>query len=211
MMATTLDPVSRTPLRFSARRAIFNAIWNTDYDERQFHSLADKLHCYFLYYEDQCSQSRIAIKSHGDVLEVIGYLKDGRESLKTIKQKMCSSISLTGGGKDMDGLIILAARLWLMMYIGDMGHSLTVGSTQIVWREETLDDLIGTVFSGQHEIESTVKLEKIFNACNLEKIAGIRVSWTNNLADHLLMKDDDSRVMIFYHAAFLELHRDSAQ
>ncbi|KAL9122716.1 MAG: hypothetical protein Q9187_000735 [Circinaria calcarea] len=195
-MASLLDPVSRTPLQPSARRSIFNAVWNTDHDEKHFANLADKVQSYFRYYEDQCSQSRITVKSHQDILEVIRCLKDGRENLESIKQKLCPSINPAGDGKDVDAFIALAARLWLMMYIGDIGHSLTPGSTQIMWREETLDDLIGGVFSGRHEIESTVKLEKIFNACNLERVAGIRVSWTNNLADHLLMKDDDTRNII---------------
>ena len=49
-----------------------------------------------------------------------------------------------------------------------------------------------------------VKLEKIFNAGNLGRIAGIEIEWTNNLADHLRVVDEDKKVAIFYHASFLE-------
>jgi len=52
-----------------------------------------------------------------------------------------------------------------------------------------------------------VKLEKIFNAMNLEHIAGIEVRWTSNLADHLRMRDDDKAVEIFHYATFLRLHQ----
>jgi hypothetical protein len=32
--------------------------------------------------------------------------------------------------------------------------------------------------------------------------------WTSNLADHLLMRDDDTKVILFHHACFLRKHRD---
>jgi hypothetical protein len=49
-----------------------------------------------------------------------------------------------------------------------------------------------------------VKLEKIFIARNLGRIAGIEIQFTNNLADHLrLMNEDDKKVTIFHNASFL--------
>jgi hypothetical protein len=52
-----------------------------------------------------------------------------------------------------------------------------------------------------------IKLEKQFNALNLQRIGGIRISWTDNLADHLRMMDDDKTVAVFYHASFLEYQK----
>jgi hypothetical protein len=52
-----------------------------------------------------------------------------------------------------------------------------------------------------------IKLEKQFNALNLQRIAGIRISWTDNLADHLRMMDGDKTVAVFYHASFLEYQK----
>jgi len=49
-----------------------------------------------------------------------------------------------------------------------------------------------------------VKLEKIFNARNLGRIAGIEIEWTKNLADHLRLIDEDRKVAIFHHATYLE-------
>lgn len=49
----------------------------------------------------------------------------------------------------------------------------------------------------------TTKLENNFTAINL-KLAGLEVVWTDNLIDHLRMSDDDTKVHIFHHAAFLE-------
>ncbi|KAL8669840.1 MAG: hypothetical protein Q9168_005592 [Polycauliona sp. 1 TL-2023] len=51
----------------------------------------------------------------------------------------------------------------------------------------------------------TVKLPQSFTASNLEKVGGIRVLWTNNLADHLLLRDDDTKIMLFHHVSALRL------
>ena len=48
-----------------------------------------------------------------------------------------------------------------------------------------------------------VKLERLFNARTIERIAGIKITWTSNLADHLRLLDDDTGVVIF-HNAFLK-------
>lgn len=50
----------------------------------------------------------------------------------------------------------------------------------------------------------SVKLEKLFNAYNLSRIAGIEIVWTSNLSDHLRRQEDDTRVAVFHHAFFLE-------
>ena len=43
----------------------------------------------------------------------------------------------------------------------------------------------------------------IYSVC----IAGIQITWTSNLADHLQMRDDDTRVANFNYASFLEYQR----
>ncbi|KAH6675929.1 hypothetical protein B0J14DRAFT_477619, partial [Halenospora varia] len=56
--------------------------------------------------------------------------------------------------------------------------------------------------------KEAVKLERIFNATNLEQIAGIEVRWTSNFADHLRMRGDDKAVGIFRYATFLKLQQN---
>ncbi|KAK4461478.1 hypothetical protein QBC42DRAFT_270086 [Cladorrhinum samala] len=60
-------------------------------------------------------------------------------------------------------------------------------------------------------VTETVKLEKIFKASNLCRIAGLRIVWTDNLADHLRLSDDDTRVHIFHHASFLQAQSPDTQ
>jgi hypothetical protein len=45
-----------------------------------------------------------------------------------------------------------------------------------------------------------VKLERLFTARNIERVADIQVIWTSNLADHLQLEDDDTKVRLFSHA-----------
>ncbi|KAL8840478.1 MAG: hypothetical protein Q9176_003804 [Flavoplaca citrina] len=71
-------------------------------------------------------------------------------------------------------------------------------------RNECQPNLINTVFPPPSFLDM-VKLPQSFTASNLEKIGGIRVIWTNNLADHLLLRDDDTKVMLFHHVSALHL------
>ena len=62
-------------------------------------------------------------------------------------------------------------------------------------------------FSPHVAIQERVKLERGFNARNLERIGGLRIIWSSNIADHLRLTVDDTRITIFHHASFLECHR----
>lgn len=205
-MADRSDPFSRTPISLDVKRAIFNTVCDTNHDLEFFANWADLLQHYFHYYEDQYLHCDAKIKTHRNVLEVVNLIQRNK-TVENIKQE----VSFSADDQENHKIIALAARLWLMMDIGDIGQCFVPGSTPIKWRDGTLKERIGIVFSAKCELNSSVKLEKLFTACNIERIGGIRISWTSNLADHLLMKDDDTRVCIFHHATFLELHRQSAQ
>jgi hypothetical protein len=50
-----------------------------------------------------------------------------------------------------------------------------------------------------------VRLPKTFDAWAIERIGGISIQFTDNLADHLLLVNDDTTLLVFHHVAFLEL------
>jgi hypothetical protein len=90
-----------------------------------------------------------------------------------------------------------------------MGRSITLsGETKLNWSDGTIKDLVNKEFVPQNRMKESVKLEKIFNAMNLEQIAGVDIRWTSNLADHLRMRDDDNAVEMFHYATFLKLHQN---
>jgi len=90
-----------------------------------------------------------------------------------------------------------------MINIGDFQKILMPGRP-ISWSQGSLQNLITSIFCEKNVLKERVKLEKLFNAHNLSRIAGIQIVWTSNLADHLRMQDDDTRVAVFHHVFFLE-------
>ena len=108
-------------------------------------------------------------------------------------------------------LVELAAGLWLMLsiskYPGDISYD-----EPIIWEDDgslVPLGLIDKTFSNQYNSTDLVKLPQSFTAAHLEQIAGIKVIWTSNLADHLLLKDDDTKLMLFHQVSILQLHQKS--
>ena len=64
-------------------------------------------------------------------------------------------------------------------------------------------------FSSRYNSTDLVKIPQSFTAAHLEQIAGIKVIWTSNLAGHLLLKDDDTKLMLFHQVSILQIHKKS--
>lgn len=77
------------------------------------------------------------------------------------------------------------------------------------WRGGSIRTFLYAEFPASRRLtREHVKLERLFQAYNLERIAGIKIRWTNNLADHLRMiGDDDEEVAIFGCASYLDAVR----
>ena len=103
-------------------------------------------------------------------------------------------------------LVDVAVHLWLMLSIGRFPGDISYDEP-ILWDlGESQDALLKRHFSSKHQSDDFVKLPQTFTAAHLEQIAGIEVVWTNNLADHLLLKDDDTKLMLFHQVSILQLH-----
>ena len=103
----------------------------------------------------------------------------------------------------------LAARVWLMLAIGRFQQSLSP-SQGIIWTDDgKLGDVLSARFSPRNDLRDQIKLPMAFTAENLERIAGIRIAWTSDLAEHLALREDDTKVVLFHQASILELHKKS--
>ncbi len=91
-----------------------------------------------------------------------------------------------------------------MLKIGVLKHQ-AVPRRCLTCRGGSLSDFIETRFN-QPQVLSyhQVKLPKNFNAWSINVIGGLQIDFTDNLGDHLLLVDDDTRVLVFHHASFLE-------
>ncbi|OJJ37968.1 hypothetical protein ASPWEDRAFT_472858 [Aspergillus wentii DTO 134E9] len=84
------------------------------------------------------------------------------------------------------------------------------GNECMSWTDGTIETAIHQYFSHPPKLDDTsITLEKSFTAYNLESFTGIAIHWTDNIADHLRLVEDDKKVVIFHHVTFLECQRTS--
>lgn len=87
----------------------------------------------------------------------------------------------------------------------------TDGPNTIRWDTGTLRDFTtaycGPAGSGVKLQPDKLQIGRIFTALNLNKIGGMRIEWTRNLADHLRLIDDDKTVSVFDCVAYLRFQR----
>jgi hypothetical protein len=83
--------------------------------------------------------------------------------------------------------------------------AMVLGQVSRNWMSGSLRDLTNSTFPSTKELSGYTKLERLFTNRNIEPVADIQVIWTSNLANHLQLEDDDTKVRLFSHTLFLEL------
>lgn len=103
----------------------------------------------------------------------------------------------------------LAGRLLSMTNIGSMQDE--VNSRRLVEWDcgSTLRQCLSAHFDRQHEMQwERTRLLKSFNPWGISVVAVITIRFTDNLANHLLLVEDDTMLLVFHHATFLEHQTD---
>ncbi|KAK0736766.1 hypothetical protein B0T21DRAFT_384183 [Apiosordaria backusii] len=208
------------------KRALLNAFWPQDLqaaESFQTPITTSNLDSYFTTYVNQCNAylsqrgSLVITRTHQDIVDIIFDFKNdlNREQvhanlLKSISSDVSDSPEIQCKIEaNSSRAIDLAVRNFLMMRIGKVPHSITSG-TPLEWTHGTLRQFVTNHFNVPQELSYTgIKLPRTFNAHSLERIGGVKIKWTDNLADHLRMLDDDERVAVFAHPSFLMLHSTS--
>lgn len=128
-------------------------------------------------------------------------------SKETIKARLSSKLAdpkPVNEDELPESSIDLTARLVYMMDIGALRYGFS-GRIGLLWRQGSLKDFVHDHFNVPVMLDHDVKLEKMFNARNLGRTAGIQIVWTDNLADHLrVIYEGEKTVAIFHHASFLK-------
>jgi hypothetical protein len=170
----------------------------------EFHSL------FFPYYDQQCTLigrhakgMYASVETYHDIIKIAQLLK--LDLCKDEVKQLASDFLREADDNQHNNSINLAARLLCMIKFGYVPHYCGLGR-HLDWSDGSLKNFVQSYFSQPpsrgHE---RIKLEKSFNAVNLNKIAGIEIWWTDNLADHLRMTNDDKAVWVFYYTSFLKL------
>jgi hypothetical protein len=211
-MASLESHFQSSPVYARTQSEIIEQFWGPNAFPKQLHngeaSSELNLYLYFNYYTDQCGLAmhdggrHISARTHQSIIDIVQHLKEPltREALRQLLPMPMPP----NEAEKRDGSIDLAASLLLMIDFGSLQYGFS-GRKQLVWDRSSLKEFVHDHFSISLTLgHGRVKLEKMFNARNLGQIAGIEIVWTNNLADHLRMIDEDKKLYIFHHASFLE-------
>jgi hypothetical protein len=216
--------VRSSHLAVTTKCAIFNAIWGSKYKPQALIDDVSLGASYLRYYEEQCSHAlhskslNILIATHADVSDVIQKLKDPIKTREQIVNLLRAQLpdpdARESEDEVLEEIVNLAVRLWLMIDVGKLQLSSVPGQKPLLWEEGTLKGFIEEYFGSPTGSSPTrivrVKLDRLFTARNLERIAGLQIVWTDNLSDHLRLTMDDTQIAIYHHATFLVHHKDNA-
>ncbi|KUJ20174.1 uncharacterized protein LY89DRAFT_682955 [Mollisia scopiformis] len=203
-------------LPMASRREIVEHFWGIGADANVRKKLFDD-DSYFEYFEQQCRiarqhdhpENRVCTQSN--IFDIVWQFKSGVDR-ETIKTNLSSKVDGIGENSSfaVNYAIDLTVRLWLMVHIGDVQRGIT-GQTALLWRGGSLKDCVAGHFQHQRILTDLVRFERVFNACNIDRVANVTIRWTPNLVDHLKFIEDGKKPIlnIFHHAAFLNYHRES--
>jgi hypothetical protein len=213
----SLDSALQSYLEYDTKSAVIEQLWGPKPLPQQLNNGEVNFHLnaevYFKYYTEQCGLAlhdggrHTSARTHRDTLEIVKHLRDSSQSRDSIVQLLNPKLLNPKPANEIEmlnGSIDLAARLLLMVDFGSLQYGFS-GQEQLVWDHGSLKEFIHDYFDVPPALGNEgVKLQKMFNARNLGRIAGVEIVWTNNLADHLRMIDEDKKVAVFHHASFLE-------
>lgn len=126
-----------------------------------------------------------------------------QEVVSGVERRLSSATSRVGV-EHCEEIVCFAARLLVMMNVGRFMSEAHL-RRNVLWESSSLRDCVDEHFVETPKMScESIKLPKTFNAWSIETIGGISVRLTDNLADHLLLVEDDTTVLVFHHASFLE-------
>lgn len=197
------------PSSYACKDSIANTFWGRKDAQNQLdhHAISDT---YWKFYEKECERAlhdggrHVLARTHQDLLDIVTLLLQG-QNRRDIRQKLRLKFTRPHDNEDelLDRAIDLAATLLLMVDCTNVEYGFT-GHHQLEWVEGSLEDCVRSYFDTKPALgHEGVKLPRIFNAKQLECIAGIEILPTSNLLDHLRLTDDDTKLHVFHHTSYL--------
>lgn len=91
-----------------------------------------------------------------------------------------------------------------MLDVGRFPATSFSGRRSITWDRGTLREFLHEIFPGTvRRNHDGIKIEATFNVRQLDRMVGLNVMLTTNLADHILLLPEKDAVLIYHHAYFL--------
>jgi hypothetical protein len=169
---------------------------------------------YFGYYSTRCQRfSRdggihINVTSHHGLVEITKRILIDDATRDELHQSLHASRPKDGHGEDRSSVISatldLCGSLLLMAEVGERKLSFSTVNPLTWSGPQTLRQAVAQHFQPEKQLQpDNPRLGVVFTARNLEAIGGMKIKWTSNIVDHLLLSDDDQTVFIFHHVGFL--------
>lgn len=210
-MASLQRLLQETPVDEITRQEIINSIWPMKTPKGARPKDLD-WHPYFSYYVKQCHHAlhgqgkHVLVRTHQHVVDIIHLLEEGipKDLIKPHLKSLFHTPNPAREEEIIYNSIDLAARLNLMINIGASKYAIS-GQSQLIWNDGSLGEHVRAFFNEPQVLGNSIKMEHTFTPCNIERIAGIKIRWTDNLVDHLRIVDDKDRIVaVFHHASFVK-------
>jgi hypothetical protein len=163
-----------------------------DYYRRQWYILAP-----------HAGHQHSTVRSSHAIVYIIQDILNGKH-----QEEIMNALMSTNTPKEVCDLSLnLAVRLLVMMRFGMVKNQVSPRRC-LQWESGSLQDFVQQYFKEPPKLNcERVRLPKSFDAWAIATISGVEISFTDNLADHLLLVEDDTKLLVFHHASFLEYHR----
>lgn len=144
--------------------------------------------------------------------KVVEILKDDvtrERAVSRLKSQHNNALRCCQTDKTREDVLDLAARLLSMTNIAPLQNEINP-RRYVHWeRSSSLRQCLSAHFDRPYGMQwERTRLPRSFDAWGLSAVAGITIKFTDNLADHLLLVEDDTLVLVFHHATFLEHQAD---
>lgn len=208
------------PLSADLKSWVLKELWGISIASQCCQSPRLDMSPYFDYYATRCQRfSRdggihICVKSHQGLVEIAQQIL----ALGATRSDIQRLLGCSPGGQDgekqagpIQTTIDLCASLLLMAEVGVYRFGFS-GRNPLTWSgPQTLGQAVEQHFGPEKQLQpDSPRLGALFTARNLECIGGMRIKWTSNMVDHLLLSDDDQTVFIFHHISFLRYQQQLA-
>jgi len=171
---------------------------------------------YFKYYSRQCQRYALdggihmSAKTHNHLLTIADIVLQDIQKAAAFEELKKWEPHSNAVESCLNKSVHLCAALLLMMEVGDQRFGFS-GSYPLKWHSsQSLREAVCQHFEnarGRIIQPDNQRTGKLFTAHNLKHIGGMEIRWTDNLVDHLLLKDDGLTVSIFHYASFLKFQQ----
>lgn len=172
------------------------------------------LEAFFVFYEKEIELLRVgvsettwlaahlAVKSHEDILAVGCILKHNQDKSRAHLHSILSTKLSDNDTGALDRSIDLCVRLWLMLNTLDHKfQSLRPLDTCLIWEQhKSLKEFVSANFARRSRKELSLKDARFdvnFTAASMIAICGLRIHWTSNIHDHLLLNRRRKLLSVF--------------